>query len=76
MMFSKTSNCGVIMLEQQERIKIEDAAKIMGVTPMFIRMGLRRKRLPFGTAVFMNKRWTYYINGKKFRQYMQMESDA
>ncbi len=75
-MFLKISNCGVIMLEQQERIKIEDAAKIMGVTPMFIRMGLRRKRLPFGTAVFMNKRWTYYINGKKFREYMQMENDA
>lgn len=75
-MFLKISNCGVTMLEHQERIRVTEAAEIMGVSPMFLRMGLRQNRFPFGTAVFMNKRWTYYINGKKFRQYMQMESDA
>ena len=62
------------MLKQQERIKVADAAKIMGVTPMFLRMGLRQNKFPFGAAVKMHKRWAYYINARKFREYMQGEA--
>ena len=59
------------MLEQQEKIRVTDAAKIMGVSPMFLRMGLRQNRFPFGTAVKMNRRWAYYIHGGKFTEYME-----
>ncbi len=75
-MYLKISNCGVTMLElndiqPQDKIKVTDAAKIMGVTPMFLRLGLRQKCFPFGTAVKMNRRWAYYIHGGKFTEYMK-----
>ncbi len=70
-MFLKISNCGVTMLEHQERIRVTEAAEIMGVSSMFLRMGLRQNRFPFGTAVFMKKRWAYYIHPVKFKAYME-----
>lgn len=52
-------------------ITVEDAARRMGVTPMFIRMGLRHGRLPFGVAVQMpGGRWRYYINAERFDRWM------
>lgn len=56
------------------RISVETAAARMGVTPMFLRMGLRLGRFPFGTAVQMpGGRWSYYINAERFRRYMAGE---
>lgn len=52
-------------------VKVDLAAKLMCKSPMFIRMGLRRKLLPFGTAVQVNgKRWSYHISAGKFCDYM------
>jgi hypothetical protein len=42
----------------------------MGVTPQFLRLGLRGGKFPFGTAVQMDKRWSYYINAQRFERYM------
>lgn len=53
------------------KIKVNEAAAKMGVTPQFLRMGLRAGRFPFGTAVLMDKRWSYYINADRFRKYME-----
>src|SRR5690606_39881879 len=54
------------------RLTVDEAARIMGVTPMFLRMGLRLGRFPFGTAVQMpGGRWSYYINPVRFERYMQ-----
>ena len=53
-----------------KRISVEEAARIMGVTPMFVRLGLRRKEFPFGVAI-EGKRWAYYINAERFRAYME-----
>lgn len=58
-------------IQPQDKIKVTDAAKIMGVTPMFVRLGLRQKQLPFGTAVKMKKRWAYYINPERFIRYIK-----
>ena len=56
------------------KISVAEAARIMGVTPMFLRMGLRLGRFPFGTAVQMpGGRWSYYINAERFRRYMAGE---
>jgi len=52
------------------KISVEEAAKQMGVTPMFVRMGLRTGRLPFGVAVKFEKRWRYHINPERFRRWM------
>lgn len=53
------------------RISVEQAAAKMGVTPMFLRIGLREGKFPFGTAVRMpGGRWSYYINATRFERYL------
>lgn len=62
------------MMCDKARVSVAEAARIMGVTPMFLRMGLRLGRFPFGTAVQMpGGRWSYYINAERFRRYMAGE---
>lgn len=46
------------------------AAQIMGKSQQFVRVGLQRGLLPFGTAVKMSSMWTYYISQKKFYEYV------
>lgn len=58
------------------KITIQQAAKIMGVTPRFLHLGLQNDKFPFGTAVKMNKRWSYYINAERFEKWMTGEDLA
>lgn len=57
-----------------ERLTVKQAAYLMGVSQQFIRVGLQTGRLPFGTAVKMSSRWTYYINEEKFFAYISSTS--
>lgn len=51
-------------------ISVDTAAKLMGVSPQFIRVGLQRGTLPFGWAVRQSKnRYTYWIGPVKFFDY-------
>ena len=53
-----------------KNLTVEDAAKAIGKTPQFVRVGLQQQRLPFGTAVKMpGGRWSYSISGKLLKQY-------
>lgn len=52
-----------------KKLTVPEAAAIMGVTPQFLRMGLRHDKFPFGTAIKF-KRWSYYINAERFRDYL------
>lgn len=36
---------------RRRKVRVTDAAARMGVTPMFLRIGLRLGKFPFGTAV-------------------------
>lgn len=51
------------------KISVQKAAKLMGVSPQFIRIGLQRGLLPIGSAVKFNKHWSYYISPAKFEQF-------
>lgn len=51
-------------------MNVLEAAKRLGVSPQFIRIGLQQKRLPFGTAVKMSTRWSYHISEKKLYEYI------
>lgn len=55
------------------KMTVQEAAKRMGVTPRYIHMGLQSGRLPFGTAVKMEGRWSYYINRTRFEKWMTGE---
>lgn len=50
-------------------LKVEDAAKLMGRSGQYVRIGLQRGILPFGTAIKMGSKWTYYISPHRFREY-------
>lgn len=53
-------------------LTVIDAAKIMGVSPQFLRQALREDKFPFGTAVKSSEnRYVYYINKARFHEYMR-----
>ena len=45
----------------------------MKKSEQFIRIGLQRGLLPFGTAVKLSTRYTYYISPKLFYEYIGQE---
>lgn len=51
-------------------MKVNEAAKILGKSPQFVRIGLQRGVLPIGTAVKMSSRWTYYISEEQLKKYV------
>ena len=52
------------------RVTVKEAAKKLGVSEQFIRIGLQRKVLPFGIALKMSDRWTYHISRKLLEEYI------
>lgn len=57
------------------RMSVADAAAIMGVSRAYIRIGLQRGALPFGTAIKMSGRYTYHISAPKFYEYLGVKCD-
>lgn len=49
-----------------EIMKVAEAASLMHKNPEFVRQGLIDKRFDFGSAVFHNGRWNFYINRQRF----------
>lgn len=54
-----------------ERVKIREAAELLGVSQQFIRIGMQRNQLPIGTAVKLSSRWTYYIPRERLDAYLK-----
>ena len=53
------------------KITIQEAAKIMGKSQQFVRMGLQQKTLPFGAAVKMSgEKFSYSISPKRFYEFV------
>ncbi len=50
-------------------IKVSDAARVLGKSEQFVRIGLQRNLLPIGTAVQMSSKWTYHISPKLLKEY-------
>lgn len=57
-------------VKKKGKITVEKAAKLMGVSKEYVRMGLIQNRLPFGTAVRKSTVWTYHISPKLFYEYL------
>lgn len=55
---------------EKNNLTIEEAARLMGVSRQFVRVGLQRGLLPFGYAVQISTdRYTYFISKQKFAEY-------
>lgn len=52
------------------KVTVKEAAERMGVSPRYIHFGLQDGVLPFGVAVKMNGRYSYYINRQRFEKWM------
>jgi hypothetical protein len=57
---------------EEPKLTIQEASAIMGVTPRFLQMALQQDKFPFGVGVKMEK-WSFYINAKRFYEYMRMD---
>lgn len=51
-------------------LSVSDAARLMGKSNQFVRLGLQKGLLPFGTAVKTSSKYTYYISPKLFFEYV------
>ena len=57
-----------------QNIPIKDVAKIIDASDQFVRVGLQRGKLPFGTAVqITNNNYTYHISRKLLEEYIGKE---
>lgn len=53
-----------------KNMKIKDAALLLGKSQQYVRIGLQRQLLPFGTALKLSSKWTYQIPPERFYQYI------
>ncbi len=53
-----------------QKISVPEAAKMMKKDPAYIREGLKQKVLPFGCAVKVKNRYSYYISPPKFYEFI------
>ena len=53
-----------------QKISVKEAAEIMGKSQQFVRVGLQRGLLHFGTAIKLSSMWTYHISPKLFYEYV------
>lgn len=53
-----------------KRMTVAEAARRLGVSQQFVRIGLQRNILPFGYAVKMSDRFTYHISEAKLNEYI------
>jgi hypothetical protein len=52
-----------------KNVSIQKASELLGKSEQFIRIGLQRGILPFGSAVKLSTRWTYYISPSRLFDY-------
>lgn len=57
-------------VKEKDKITIQEASSIMGVSPQFLRYALIQERFPFGVAVKMEQN-EFYINPTRFILYME-----
>ncbi len=58
-------------MQTSKNITPAEAAKVLGVSPQFVRVGLQQGVLPIGTAVKMSSRWAYNIPEAALKNYIE-----
>ena len=59
-----------------KRIKVKEAAELLGVSEQYIRLGMQRGQLPIGSCVKMSSRWTYHIAAGQLENYLMANKKA
>lgn len=56
------------------KITVAEAAKLIGITPMCLRIAMRQGKFSqFGEAWKNDEKWTYYINKNRLQEYLKKE---
>ena len=55
-------------MQDTNRLSVATAARLIGASEQFIRIGLQQNQLPFGFAVKTSGQWTYVITKQKFEE--------
>lgn len=64
----------VLTAAPMKKVSVRDAARCLGKSEQFVRIGLQRGILSFGQAVpGIGISWNYYINPAKFRDFVGAE---
>lgn len=58
------------------RMTISETARLMNVSEQFIRIGLQRGIFPWGYAVKMSSRWTYFVSPEKFAEHTGIKKEV
>lgn len=67
-------------MKEGEKMRVEEAAKKLGMSTQTLRLALQQEKMPFGTAILTTSasdskvgkdRFTYYINEKKLEKYLE-----
>lgn len=53
---------------KKRKLDVDVAADLMGKSVPFVEKGLQDGRFPWGYAVFMGSKWSYYISPVRFEQ--------
>lgn len=56
-------------------ISVKEASELLGKSQQFIRVGLQARLLPFGTAVKLSSKWTYYISRARLLKYAGIKEE-
>lgn len=56
--------------KDSKKITVKEAASQLGKSEMYVRIGLQRGFLVFGTAVKMSSKWSYHISPKLLQEYI------
>ena len=59
-----------------KNVPVKDAAELLGMSQQFVRVGLQRGILPFGSAVKLSTRWTYYVSPTRLYEYAGLPLNA
>ena len=54
----------------KKSLTVSEAARVMGKSNQFIRLGLQTGKLPFGVAIKTSTKYSYYINPDQFWEYV------
>lgn len=61
---------------RENSMSVEEAARLLGVSQQFVRVGLQKGVLPFGWAVVIsNKNYTYCISRELFEKYTGINTE-
>lgn len=60
---------------EKNHLTVQEASKLMGVSPQYVRVGLQKGILPFGYAVQISRgRYTYFISKQKFTEHTGIQA--